>query len=53
LSSELVAATCYYNENVLTTLDLWEDIHWLFGRGAMGQFRQTRDHTYRDLTLGF
>ena len=34
-------------------LGLLDDIRWLFARGEMGQFLETRDYTYQDLTLEF
>jgi len=51
LSSKLVVATRYYDEDVLNRLGLLDDIHWLFAWGGMGQFLESRDHTYWDLTL--
>ena len=53
LSSKLLVATRYYDEDVLNCLELLYDIHWLFARGEMGQFLETRDHTYRDPTPEF
>jgi len=53
LRSKLLAATHYFNGNLLASLGLLDDIRWLFARGGMGQFLETRDHTYHDLTLEF
>jgi len=36
LSSKLVVATHYYNEDLVTRLGLLDDFHWLFTRGGMG-----------------
>jgi len=35
LSSKVVVATHYYDENLLTRLDLLDDISWLFARGGL------------------
>ena len=51
LSGKLVVATLYYDEDVLNHLGLLDDICWFFAGGGMGQFLETRDHTYRDLIL--
>ena len=53
LSSKLIVATRYYDEDMLNYLRLLDNIHCLFARGRMGQFLETRDHTYQDLTLEF
>ena len=37
----------------MTRLGLLDDMHWLFAEGGMGKFLETKDHTYRDLTLKF
>jgi len=46
-------ATRYYDKELLIQMGLLDDIRWLFARGAMGQFSEMKDHTYRDLTLEF
>ena len=53
LSRKLVVTTHYFDEDLLTSLELLDDIRWLFARQAMGQFLEAQDHTYRDLTLEF
>ena len=53
LSSKLVVATQYYDEDVLNRLGFLDDIRWLFARGRISQFLETRDHTYWDFTLEF
>jgi len=47
-SSKSVVTTRYYGKDLLTRLGLLDAIYWLFARGGMGQFLETRDHTYRD-----
>jgi len=47
-----MVATHYYDVNALNRLGLY-DICWLFAQGGMDQFLETRDHTYRDVTLEF
>ena len=53
MSSKLVVATRYYDEDLFTRFGLLDDIHWSFALGGMGQFLDIRDHTYGDLTLEF
>jgi len=53
LGSKLVVATRYYDEDVLNHFGLLDDICWLFARGGMGQFLETRDRTYREPPLEF
>jgi len=52
-SSKLLVATRHYDEDVSNHLGLLDDMRWLFARGGMGQFLETRDHTYQDRTLEF
>ena len=49
----MVVATHYYDEDLLARLGLLDDIYWLFAMGGMGQFLETRDHTYHDFNLEF
>ena len=34
-------------------MELLDDIRWLFAGGGMGLFLETKDQTYRELTLEF
>ena len=51
LSIKLIIATWYINKGLLTSLGLLDDICWLFTRGGIGHFLETRDHTCGDVTL--
>jgi len=49
----MVVATRYYDEELLAWLGMLDDIRWLLATGAMGDFLEIKEHTYRDLTLEF
>jgi len=53
LSSKIIIVTQYFDEDLLTSLGLLDDVRWLFAHGGMGKFLETRDQTYYDLTLEF
>ena len=48
MSSKLVVATRYFDEDLLAG-----DICYLFARRGMGQFIETRSHSYYELSLEF
>jgi len=53
LNKCIIAATRYYDEELLARLGMLDDIRRLFARGGMGHFLEIKEHTCRDLTLKF
>ena len=53
LNEHVVVATRYYDEDLLASLGILDDIYWLFASGGMSYFLELKKHTYRDTTLEF